>query len=109
MKWQIPAKTFLIGEYAALVGHSAILLTTTPCFELSLEPSEKNFIHPESPAGLWLKKQEANIKLTWKDPYQGQGGLGASSAQFLSCYLATCYLQNKTVELEQLLQAYEAC
>ena len=29
MKWQIPAKTFLLGEYAALAEASAILLTTT--------------------------------------------------------------------------------
>ena len=36
MKWRIPAKTFLLGEYAAVAGESAIVLTTSPCFELSL-------------------------------------------------------------------------
>ena len=59
MKWFIPAKTFLLGEYAALAEASAIILTTTPCFELSLS-SKKGLsgIHPKSPAGLWWQQQQ---------------------------------------------------
>lgn len=123
MKWSIPAKTFLLGEYAAINEASAILLTTTPYFELSLttKPNrEVNFasfpdnnehlsgIHPQSPAGiLWrqINTQETH-ELTWHDPYQGRGGLGASSAQFLGCYLAICHLHHKIPNLNDMLKAY---
>ncbi len=108
MKWLIPAKTFLLGEYAAVAEASAIVLTTTPCFELSLT-TEKGLcgIHPQSPAGLWWKQQNySDYGLSWQDPYGGSGGLGASSAQFLGSYLASCHLKNQAPNLETMLQAY---
>lgn len=108
MKWRIPAKTFLLGEYAAVAEASAIVLTTTPCFELSLT-SKKGLdgIHQDSPAGIWWNQHGCKEHgLTWYDPYNGCGGLGASSAQFLGSYWATCYLQNKTPERKQMLEAY---
>lgn len=109
MKWNIPAKTFLLGEYAAIAENSAIILTTNPCFELSLtEKKGLDGIHPESPAGVWWQQQ--NIKaqqgLSWHDPYNGCGGLGASSAQFLATYLACCKLQHITPDLNSMLNAY---
>ncbi|MFI4919621.1 MAG: hypothetical protein ACHP65_08700 [Legionellales bacterium] len=128
MKWRIPAKTFLLGEYAALADKSAILLTTTPYFELSLtNQSGLDGIHPDSPAGLWWQQQNSiSMKdgnslvsgkditaaknsqqgLTWSDPYQGKGGLGASSAQFLGSYLAACHLREETPTLVNMLEAY---
>ncbi|KTD50351.1 hypothetical protein Lqui_1676 [Legionella quinlivanii] len=111
MKWSIPAKTFLIGEYAAVIGKSAIVLTTSPCFELRINSTEEiQGIHPESPAGKWWSRQkQAGVGLSWFDPYQGQGGLGASSAQFLGAYLASCYLQKVTPTQENLLNAYFEC
>lgn len=108
MKWLIPAKTFLLGEYAAVAEASAIVLTTTPCFELSLT-SEKGLggIHPQSPAGLWWQQQNcSDFGLLWRDPYKGCGGLGASSAQFLGSYLASCHLKNQVPNMETMLQAY---
>lgn len=111
MKWFIPAKTFLVGEYAAVIGGPAILLTTNPCFELVLskEASGCDF-HPASPAYRWWERQQlTEVKLTWHDPYQGLGGMGASSAQFLGTYLASQYLQNQLVEREHLLEAYMQC
>jgi mevalonate kinase len=108
MKWRIPAKTFLLGEYAAIAEASAIILTTTPYFELSLTPQEELIgIHPESPAGRWWKQAQCGNKgLSWHDPYRGQGGLGASSAQFLASYLASCSLKNKTPCVTDMLEAY---
>ena len=51
--WKIPAKTFLVGEYAALTGACAIVLTTKPCFSFSLQCGDvstqafkQNFFHP---------------------------------------------------------------
>ena len=111
MKWSIPAKTFLLGEYAAIAGYGAIVLTTTPCFEVTLtKEAGLQGIHPASPAGLWWMQQpNRDSGLQWFDPYQGQGGVGASSAQFLGAYNASMYLQNKPVNHEEMLQAYWQC
>lgn len=89
--WSIPAKTFLLGEYAAIAGQAAIVLTTAPCFELSLSDKPGLYgIHPDSPAGKWwLQHGQPDMGLQWHDPYQGRGGMGASSAQFLGAYLAS--------------------
>jgi mevalonate kinase len=107
MKWYLPAKTFLLGEYAALSEGAAILLTTTPCFELSITKQQVlNEIHQDSPAGLWWRQQNTKKNLLWFDPYQGQGGLGASSAQFLGSYLAHCYLKKRKPTLVNMLEAY---
>ena len=111
MKWLIPAKTFLLGEYAALAGQSAVLLTTSPCFELSLsKEAGLHGIHPDSPAGRWWKENaQSEVGLQWHDPYQGCGGLGASSAQFLGAYLASMYLQKRDIQQQELLDAYLQC
>lgn len=111
MKWTIPAKTFLLGEYAALANASALLVTTTPYFALSLEKQrEDRNIHPHSPAGLWWQKQNiTEYVLSWNDPYHSIGGLGASSAQFIGSYLASCLLKNETPTLDKLLAGYYQC
>lgn len=109
MKWQLPAKTFLVGEYAAIEGHAALLLTTTPCFELEVtHQAGMDGIHPDSPAGqLWQAAKINEKGLQWRDPYQGKGGLGASSAQFIGCYKAISALENKTEDLRELLELYD--
>lgn len=107
MIWQIPAKTFLLGEYIALIGGPAVLLTTTPCFTLSLKTTtDIQDIHQESPAGRWWQQQDLKYNLAWQDPYHGIGGLGASSAQFLGAYLATCHLKKTKFSTEGLMEAY---
>ncbi|MCC5791657.1 MAG: hypothetical protein JJT82_03490 [Legionellaceae bacterium] len=90
MRWQIPAKTFLLGEYAALADAAAIIATTRPCFQVekTSEPVLTG-IHPLSPAGqYWQHHAKATYGLRFVDPWQGQGGLGASSAQFIGAWLA---------------------
>lgn len=107
MNWKIPAKTFLLGEYAALIGQPAILLTTTPYFELSVLPTpELQGIHSESPAGRFWKHTGLSQGLGWQDPYLGVGGMGASSAQFLGAYLAYTTLTNRLPAYEELLTQY---
>lgn len=112
MKWTIPAKTFLLGEYVALMGGPAIILTTSPHFELSLldQPGLEG-IHPKSPAGIWWQQSNYSKQygLHWHDPYQQRGGLGASSAQFVGAYLAHLHLQQKPLEEKTLLDAYLQC
>lgn len=107
--WTIPAKTFLVGEYAALTGQSALLVTTTPCFELrkATVPGLQG-IHLDSPAGRWWTQSNlTHAGFTWHDPYAGLGGLGASSAQFLAVYLACAHIRNQLVEPEALLHDYQ--
>lgn len=111
MKWRIPAKTFLLGEYSALAENSAIVINTAPYFELSWGDDKSScIIHPESPAGIWWQQHNQSLaKLVWRDPYKGIGGLGASSAQFLATYLATCTLQDLIPSIDDMLEAYYQC
>lgn len=109
MNWQVPAKTFLVGEYVAVTGDSAIVLTTSPCFNITVtEDRRHEGIHEASPAGRWWAKQKEAIEqgLAFQDPYQGQGGLGASSAQFLGAFLAYCHKTETNPSLASLLEAY---
>lgn len=106
--WHIPAKTFLVGEYAALAGMGGIILTTTPCFELTLtETAGLNGIHIDSPAGRWWQKNgDKRLGLSWMDPFNQIGGVGASSAQFIGAYLATSLIHQQTPTQEAMLDAY---
>jgi mevalonate kinase len=94
-----PSKTFLAGEYAVLKGAPALILATTPRFELRAERGGEASvvgIPAGSPAAKWLD-QRAPLLQDWKlefvDPHQGKGGFGASSAQFLFAHALTTLLQ----------------
>lgn len=107
MKWILPSKTFLLGEYVALEGGPAILLTTEPCFELELlEQPGLVGIHDCAPAALFWKEVCPEVGLKFHDPYQGKGGFGASSAQFIGAYWASCFLAQKSWDISNLLAAY---
>lgn len=84
----VPSKTFLAGEYLALVGGPALLLATQPKFLLNVKSAEggTNPFHQNSPAGLFYQKHQSyfsQFDLKFSDPYEGIGGFGASSAQFV--------------------------
>lgn len=90
----VPAKTFLIGEYLALVGGPSIVLTFGPRFQLESTPGVPlQGIHPKSPAGRFLLEHSATgappIHARWVDPFAGAGGFGASTAQFLATVCMT--------------------
>lgn len=94
-----PSKTFLVGEYAVLVNGPALVMNTEPRFELRVERGEGRVTGlPEgSPALKWLKVREpvwAEWDLEFVDPHQGQGGFGASGAQFLLSHTFTTLLQS---------------
>lgn len=102
MKRFIPAKTFLSGEYVALKGGPAVILTTTPCFEVTqTEDVRESNLHPSSPAGRYLQAL-GDKGVHFNDPYQGLGGLGASSAQFVGVYQG----KHARVDDGRLLEAY---
>jgi mevalonate kinase len=105
--WSFTAKKFLVGEYIAISGGPAIVLTTTPCFEIRLSADISHLaFHPDSPAGQFWSKNARHHALSWHDPYRGLGGLGASSAQFLGAYFADAFLLNKKTSQEDLLKRY---
>jgi mevalonate kinase len=86
VEFSVAGKTFMAGEYLALLGGPALILSTEPRFRLQVSKTSnsKNPFHPESPAGrLWSSFSQffSQYKLRFNDPYQ-IGGFGASSAQF---------------------------
>jgi mevalonate kinase len=108
----VPSKTYLTGEYAVLVGGSALVLNTGPRFEL--RASRKSAVSgsqaqsvaigdgvvagiPEAaPAVGWLKQREPLLRgwqLEFIDPHAGRGGFGASGAQFVLVHAFTTLLQ----------------
>lgn len=107
---RIPAKTFLIGEYAALFGDPAIVFTTKPYFRLEWHHEKTGLegIHEHSPAGLlWRKHPKLReYGITWHCPYNDIGGLGASSAQFIGMYRLLCKLSKRAFSIKSLLSAY---
>lgn len=110
LRLSAPSKTFLTGEYAVLAGAPALILCTQPRFELvahkaGLARDEGVVgIHPSSPAGLWLEQRRPLLEgwgLEFKDPHQGKGGFGASSAQFLLVHAFTTFLQRSFEDLNE--------
>jgi hypothetical protein len=104
MVFRCPGKLFFLGEYAVLKGSPAWLYCGGPDFalfesgDLSPEPHDQSVLewHPESPAMRWLTQIQVHLpsskcdeieahlqKLHWRDPFFGQGGWGASTAQWI--------------------------
>ncbi len=122
MRIAVPAKTFVVGEYLVLKGGGALILSTAPFFELTVVPEGESrpegagtlaseAIHPESPAGRFLEEEGEcfrDYQLGFVDPYQGMGGLGASSAQFLLLYAFRQHLSRKKIEPFHLLEEYRS-
>jgi mevalonate kinase len=105
MTYAIPSKTFLEGEYLALEGYESIVITTTPCFLINPLKTTPSSIHPDSPAGLMQKKAGLS-EFEFIDPYNGLGGFGASSAQFIGAYLIWAQKNNVSPSLWGLVQSY---
>ncbi len=87
INFKIPGKTFLVGEYAVLLGGSALGLATAPCFEFSIGGKEVTTFHSDSPAGKYLSRHSTNHEINFKDPYLAQqvtGGFGRSTAEYLA-------------------------
>lgn len=101
-----PSKTFLIGEYAVLVGGPALVVNTAPRFSFLATRLQSTAspgsileagIAAASPAGQWLGQNAAQLSqwtLQFVDPHEGRGGFGASSAQFVFAHAFTTFLQS---------------
>ncbi len=94
MTYHIPGKTFLLGEYAALVGGSALGLATRPGFEVSYETDTNKSLQqfcslftPGSPAAA-AYNAHPELQIRFKDLVKF-GGFGKSTAEYLSVILPT--------------------
>ncbi len=94
-KFSIAGKVFLLGEYAVLVGLPALVSTVPDRFKLTVlvnSPKGTTHIHPQSPVSklkIWAKKMNlGDLPFQFEDPFHGEGGFGASTAQFAMAYLA---------------------
>lgn len=117
MNFQVPGKTFLVGEYSVLLGGAALGLATRPYFEYEiLEESQLNSeikkelisFHPESPAGLYFKKKDQTRYIIFRDQYQIQGaigGFGRSTAEYFAAITSDLLKNKKT--FFQILQEYK--
>lgn len=99
LTFSVPSKTFLVGEYAVLNRGPALVLNTSPRFELVVRrgPYQVTGIPEKSPANQWLELRQPlleSYQLEFKDPHMGQGGLGASGAQFVLVHCLTTFLQS---------------
>ena len=92
----VPAKAFILGEYAVLGGLPAVVATFGPRFGLRFRESEKTgeLFDPRSPAGLLAARANpplATARYQFEDPFEGTGGFGASTAQFALLYMALAH------------------
>lgn len=111
LKLSVPAKNFILGEYAVLDRGTALLFTHSPRFMLSVTKGNPQLsgIHSASPAGLFYQQHFdlfSDYHILFIDPYHGIGGLGASSAQFVLLYAFYNHLQDNNFSLEEMLETY---
>jgi mevalonate kinase len=106
MQLQVPGKTYLVGEYSVLLGGSALGLATQPCFDISYNVESKIAFqfHPESPAGLYLKKHGKSVSVSISDPYPG--GFGRSTAEYISVVAAD--IIEKKQDFFEVLKEYKS-
>ncbi len=110
-----------------LAGGEALVATTEPRFQVVSKTAKanRNFfsqlllgdriqlttlseLHPESPAGRWMAQNPADwSEYLFLDPYNGRGGFGASTAQFIFVYVISRMKKyGTTVDLKEIHQAY---
>lgn len=117
LAFSIPGKTFLAGEYLALQEGPTLVFLSQPCFEVRVKKGSGQLegIHPDSPAGLFIKKHSqifSKFDVSFRDPYQGRGGFGASTAQFLGAYAMSLVQEHshqdmeKIFDIKHLLESY---
>lgn len=120
IRFSIPGKTFLAGEYLALKKGPALVLATQPRFEIVITNGNGLLtgIHSDSPAGCLIRQNQnffSQFNIEFIDPYHGRGGWGASTAQFLAVYCLwrwqdACLLEaERYLDTQDLLKNYTEC
>ncbi len=107
LTFSVPGKTFLAGEYLALSGGPTLVFASEPRFQMKVKPGtgQVEGIHPDSPAGLYIKKSDyfQKFDLSFVEAYDGRGGFGASTAQFLAAYALNTWRDSAWLEPQQLI------
>jgi mevalonate kinase len=83
LKFSIPGKVFLLGEYAVLAGRPAVVAAIPPRFGLGFGRAAPN---SKSPGGRLLASVGETLAHRLSDPHLGSGGFGASTAEFALHY-----------------------
>ena len=87
MKLVIPGKTFLVGEYAVLVGGRALGVATEPYFQTDFDDQIMTSVHESSAAGLLLKSiGHTKLDINSVTNHYGVGGFGQSTAEFIATW-----------------------
>lgn len=103
---KIPSKTFIFGEYLALIGGPALLLAHTPYFEVKADINWLPTYHPESAIAKWSDQQTKSLEympIPFAHPLK-LGGLGLSSAEFLAAY----YLNRNSIDPWVMVDEYQS-
>ena len=89
--FQVPGKTFLLGEYAVLRSAPALIMCHEPSYRFRVSHRARagltelqRFFHPQSPAGYLVQHsalQGAQVFISCEHQY-GEGGFGLSTAEF---------------------------
>ena len=103
----VPSKTFLLGEYSILNGGRALLINNEPRFSCSLVPTEdskgaQGFSQLGAAARLLQDIDLSGYSLHFQDPHEGQGGFGASGAQYIFAYAVKLFLAQGLQAVENL-------
>lgn len=86
--FEIPSKTFVVGEYLAIQGTASMVLATEPSFFVKAIGDQLYGFHEKSPAGQLRKDLNlSSFGYSVFDPHEGRGGFGRSTAEFLSVYM----------------------
>jgi mevalonate kinase len=102
LAFEIPSKTFIVGEYLAINGTASMLLATEPSFLIKIIKDKLYGFHDESPAGRLKKMLSLNNKgYSVFDPHNGRGGFGRSSAEYLAVYMHDFYNKNEKLEIAE--------
>lgn len=95
LAFEIPSKTFVIGEYLAINGTASLVMATEPSFYIKMTQDKLYGYHPESPAGrLKASMSPKSVGYSFFDPHDGRGGFGRSTAEYLSVYLYQWIAEN---------------
>ncbi|MCJ8276001.1 MAG: hypothetical protein HRT44_09755, partial [Bdellovibrionales bacterium] len=83
MAFEIPSKTFVLGEYLAINGTASLIMTTEPSFIVKVIDDSLYGYHPDSPAGQLRKElNHSSVGFSFLDPHEGRGGFGRSTAEY---------------------------
>ncbi len=86
--FEIPSKTFIVGEYLAINGTASLIAATEPAFFIKSIKDNTFGFHEDSPAGrLRSKLHHKDVGFSVLDPHEGRGGFGRSTAEYLAVYL----------------------